>query len=223
MTPIAATRAALGILCLVTASGCSTYVEQISSADFAPVFPQDAAADRLATGSIYHHGAPGLFVSDRRASQVGDVLTIALNESFQASKSQTTSAAKSDSFSTALPAAIFGGFDGASMSTSSASNFNGEGSAAQSNSFTGLVTVSVVRVFPNDNLEILGQKKLTLNNGDEYIRVRGIVRPADIGAGNIVNSNRLANAEITYIGAGDLADSGKRGWLSRIISNVAPL
>ena len=50
-------------------------------------------------------------------------------------------------------------------------------SSNQSNSLTGLISVHVVRVFGNGNLEILGQKKLTLNNGDEYIRVSGIVRP----------------------------------------------
>ncbi|MDG1424996.1 MAG: flagellar basal body L-ring protein FlgH, partial [Paracoccaceae bacterium] len=73
------------------------------------------------------------------------------------------------------------------------------------------------------NLEILGQKKLTLNNGDEYVRVKGIVRPQDIGNGNIVNSNRLANAEITYIGAGELADTSRRGWLSKLFGVVSPI
>ena len=85
------------------------------------------------------------------------------------------------------------------------------------------MSASVVRVFDNGNLEVLGQKKLTLNNGHEYVRVRGMVRPQDIGAGNIVNSNRLANAEITYIGAGEIADTSKRGWLSKLVTAVSPL
>ena len=101
--------------------------------------------------------------------------------------------------------------------------FTGSGSASQSNAVTGLVSASVVRLYQNGNLEILGQKKLTLNNGDEYVRVKGIVRPQDIGNGNIVNSNRLANAEITYIGAGELADTSKKGWLSKVFSVVSPI
>ena len=83
--------------------------------------------------------------------------------------------------------------------------FSGSGSSAQSNSLNGQVSVHVVRVFQNGNLEILGQKKLTLNNGDEYIRVHGIVRPKDINEKNIVSSDRIANANIQYIGAGDIA------------------
>jgi flagellar L-ring protein precursor FlgH len=81
----------------------------------------------------------------------------------------------------------------------------------------------VVRVFQNGNLEILGQKKLTLSNGDEYIRVHGIVRPQDINALNVVSSDRIANANIQYVGAGDIASSGKKGWLTRILDTVDPL
>ena len=80
-----------------------------------------------------------------------------------------------------------------------------------------------MRRFSNGNLEVMGQKKLTLNNGDEYVRVSGIVRPQDIGVGNIVNSNRLANAQITYIGAGEVADTAKRGWLSKLITTISPI
>ena len=86
-----------------------------------------------------------------------------------------------------------------------------------------MVSASVVRLYANGNLQILGQKKLTLNNGDEYVRVSVIVRPQDIGVGNIVNSNRLANAEITYIGAGEVADTSKRGWLARLFTTVSPI
>ena len=80
-----------------------------------------------------------------------------------------------------------------------------------------------LEVYGNGNLEILGQKKLTLNNGDEYIRVSGIVRPRDISSDNIVPSDRIANADIDYIGAGDTAISGKKGWYSRFIENISPI
>jgi flagellar L-ring protein precursor FlgH len=81
----------------------------------------------------------------------------------------------------------------------------------------------VVRVFTNGNLEILGQKKLTLNNGDEYIRVSGIVRPRDISSDNIVQSDRIANADINYFGAGDTARSGRKGWYTKMLETITPL
>jgi len=80
-----------------------------------------------------------------------------------------------------------------------------------------------VRVFANGNLEIIGQKKLRLNNGDEYVRVRGIVRPKDISSDNVIKSERIADADIQYIGAGDIARSGKKGWYSQILDSVSPL
>lgn len=197
-------------------AGCSTYVENEASAQFQPVMPDGSYNDRPSNGSIYHPGVSGLFAVEQRASKVGDVLTIALNESFQATKSQTASADKSDNTTAQLPR-FLGANDPAFGVNQS---FAGSGAAAQSNTFTGLVTVSVVRVMSNGNLQVLGQKKLTLNSGDEYVRVSGIVRRSDISPANIVSSNRLANAEITYTGAGDIADTAKRGLLSRAVSSL---
>jgi flagellar L-ring protein precursor FlgH len=200
-------------------TACSTYVEDQASRAFQPVLPESTERSGPADGSIYHSGATGLFASQRRASNVGDVLTVALNESFQASKSQTASAGKTENVTAQLP-----GFLGLSdPQFGSTQAFEGTGAAAQSNSFTGLVTVSVMRVHGNGNLEVLGQKKLTLNNGDEYVRVSGIVRREDIGPSNVVNSNRLANAEITYIGAGDVADTGRRGLFPKLFSALNPV
>ena len=72
-------------------------------------------------------------------------------------------------------------------------------------------------------MEIAGQKKLTLNNGDEDVRLTGLIRPEDISATNTVQSNRIADAEIVYVGAGEIADSSRQGWLSRTMRNVSPM
>jgi flagellar L-ring protein precursor FlgH len=183
------------VLFCISLSACSTYVEELASDEFAPVFPEENDTEQVADGAIFDGNAQGLFASERKASKVGDILTISLNESFQATKSQSATSGKDDSFGVTLPKGVF----------------------------PNAVSTSVVRLYQNGNLEILGQKKLTLNNGDEYVRVKGIVRPQDIGNGNIVNSNRLANAEITYIGAGELADTSKKGWLSKVFSVVSPI
>ena len=69
----------------------------------------------------------------------------------------------------------------------------------------------------------MGQKMITLNNGNEYVRLRGVIRPEDISAGNAILSSQIADAKITYTGAGQVADTGQMGWLSRILRAVSPL
>ena len=118
-----------------------------------------------------------------------------------------------------------GGYDknAAGLNAGTTRSFSGSGNAAQSNSLTGFLTVMVTRVFDNGNMEIAGQKKLRLNNGDEYVRLTGLIRPEDITANNVVLSNRIADAEIIYVGAGELADSSRQGWLSRTMRAISPL
>ena len=209
-------------------SACSTYVEDVASEQFMPAIPDAVNEDKIVDGAIYSGKSKGLFATERKASKVGDILTVSLNESFNASKSQSAASGKTDNFGVTLPNGLLKdligrGVNDADYGFGATQTFNGTGTASQSNAITGLVSASVVRIFDNGNLEVLGQKKLTLNNGDEYVRVKGIVRPQDIGAGNIVNSNRLANAEITYIGAGEVADTAKRGWLGKFVTAVSPL
>jgi len=172
-------------------------------------------------GSIYQKDKGSLFAMEGRASRVGDILTVAFTESFQATKSQNASTSKSSTSSVTLPTAL-PPIDEL-FSTGADNSFSGSGSTAQSNSLSGSLSVHVVRVFGNGNLEILGQKKLVLNNGDEYIRVSGIVRPRDISAANVVQSDRIANAEINYIGAGDIARTGKKGWYTKLIETISPI
>lgn len=211
-----------------TMAGCSTYVENEASQAFAPIYPAAhvAADDGAPDGGIYKASSGGLFASDIRAREVGDILTVSLNETFTASKSQSASSAKTDSFDVTLPVglpnALTGGFSNGQLTSGTARNFAGSGDARQSNSLTGFLTVTVTRVFENGNMEIAGQKKLRLNNGDEYVRLTGLVRPEDITANNLVASNRVADAEIVYVGAGELADSSRQGWLSRSLRAVSP-
>ena len=92
----------------------------------------------------------------------------------------------------------------------------------QSNSLSGTLSATIVRVFPNGNLEIKGQKKLILNDGSEYLRLSGIVRPEDISANNTISSSNIADAQITYTNAGVYATSTKPGWLSKIFREITP-
>ncbi|GIR83899.1 MAG: hypothetical protein CM15mP85_05230 [Rhodobacterales bacterium] len=147
---------------------------------------------------------------EARAHRVGDILTVSFTESFQATKSQNAASSKTSENTVTLPT-VMGSYCRTPWVTLLSLDL-----LEQVHSLDQALLISqirfranicniVVRVYPNGNLEILGQKKLTLNNGDEYIRVSGIVRPRDISSDNIVQSDRIANADINYVGAGDTA------------------
>lgn len=214
----------LPIIFAVSLSACSTYVENRTSENFVPRYDEimPAQAAPRANGSIYKASAKtGLFTTDQRARSIGDILTVVFAEGYAAQKAQSMSANKSNAMNvTAMP------FDsnslGPKLGAGATSAFAGDGAATQSNSFTGMLSVSVIRVFENGNLEVAGQKRLTLNNGNEYVRARGIIRPEDISAGNLISSTKLADAEITYTGAGDVADTGRAGWASKLIMMALP-
>ena len=105
----------------------------------------------------------------------------------------------------------------------SGSTFAGESESTQSNSLSGSITVSVVDVLPNGYLKIRGEKRVRLNQGNEYVRLAGIIRPSDISPDNSVESTKIADATIMYTGEGALADANKIGWLARFfISAVFP-
>ena len=217
------TKLCYPLLVLLLAS-CSTQLEDRASVDFEPNIPiASKKVNKDKYGSIYSNSQKGLFATDRRASKVGDILTVSLSENFSASKSQSAKSAKKGELKFDFPNVMTAGADDGLFDSSSDQSFDGSGSAGQNNSLKGQLSVTVTKVFDNGNMEILGQKKLTLNNGDEYIRLLGVIRPEDIDNQNTVLSSRIANAKIAYTGAGDIADSSKKGWFAKLIDAVQPL
>tara|TARA_B110000037_G_scaffold20381_1_gene22005 strand:+ start:238 stop:900 length:663 start_codon:yes stop_codon:yes gene_type:complete len=213
----------ISILFLI--NGCSTYVEEAINAEFKPLTPSFEEFKKIppSNGSIYSGSSAGLFSSDRRAHKVGDILTVTLNETFSSSKSVSTASSKADAIGAEVgPTGLLRNFAGLGGSASKSNSFSGSGSAAQSNSLTGYLSVTVVRVFPNGNLQIKGQKKLRLTEGSEYIRINGIVRPQDITATNYVSSSQIAEANIEYVGAGSLANEARPGWGSQLFRALSP-
>ncbi|MGL5585984.1 MAG: flagellar basal body L-ring protein FlgH, partial [Plesiomonas sp.] len=98
-------------------------------------------------------------------------------------------------------------------------DFKGNSTSSQQNSLSGSITVLVYEVMPNGILRVRGEKWLRLNQGDEYIRLNGLVRVDDIDGSNRVPSQRLADARITYSGRGALSDSNSAGWLTRFFNS----
>jgi flagellar L-ring protein FlgH len=189
---------------------------------FAPVAPADLRAPVQNTGSIYQAGYDMRLFEDNKAARVGDILTIKLQESTQAKKSDDLNTKKDNNISVSAPSIM--GFALSALTGNDAKTelaakraFTGQGKADQSNSLEGNISVTVVEVLPNGNLRVRGEKRVTLNQGDEFIRLAGIVRPVDIHPDNTLTSDKVADVTIMYTGEGAMADASKMGWASRAI------
>ena len=206
-------------------NGCSTYVEEANNKQFKPLTPsfEEFNKDEPSNGSIYSTSSAGLFSSDRRAKKVGDILSVTLSETFSSNKAVTNSSGKTDNIGVEVgPTGIMRNFAGLGGSASKTNSFSGSMATNQSNSLSGTLSATVVRVFPNGNLEIKGQKKLRITEGTEYIRLTGIIRPQDISTSNSVSSAKIAEAQIEYVGAGILDSASKPGWGSAFFRAISP-
>ncbi len=192
---------------------------------FAPVAPSDLRPPVQNSGSIYQSGYDTRLFEDQTAKRVGDILTITLLEKTQAKKADDLNTKKENTMTAEAPS-MFGiaatTLTGQSLQSSlkSAKEFKGTGAADQSNSLSGNISVTVVELLPNGNLSVRGEKRVTLNQGDEFIRLSGIVRPVDINSSNIITSDKVADVTIMYVGEGAMADASKMGWLARILNSA---
>jgi len=205
-------------------SACDTLPKR--DPDFAPVQPADLRPPPQSNGAIYQAGYDMRLFEDHAARRVGDILTIKLKEATSAKKKADSSESKQANVSIKAPtlfgvaaATVFGHSPETEIDASR--TFQGQGDAQQSNSLTGDISVTVVEVLPNGNLKVRGEKRVALTDGDEFVRVSGIVRPIDIDTSNSLPSSKLADATIMYTGEGALADSAKVGWIGRIL--LSPL
>ena len=209
------------LVVLALLQGCAAQQPVMSSLspspDFAPVYPLAKDQTAPATGGIYGNRQSDAWFGRGRNYQIGDLITVMLNESTQADRSQKTDVSR-DASNTALPKGantLLGNvhpfFDALNLNAAKTAS-TGKGSAAQAASLTGSVTVTVTEILANGNLVVRGEKKLGLSEGTEVIQVAGVIRPQDIGPNGTVQSLRLANAQISYRGSGDLAAASKPGW-----------
>ncbi|WP_394242743.1 flagellar basal body L-ring protein FlgH [Vibrio astriarenae] len=179
----------------------------------------DYSLPAASAGSVYRDDYIWTLFQDRRAYRVGDILTVSLDEDTRSSKQANTNFGKSSS------AGISGGYDTGSRAGSGSGNlsgdrdFNGGSASSQRNSLSGSITVMVHEVLPNGVLRIKGEKWLRLNQGDEFIRLNGLVRVDDINNGNEISSQRVGDARITYSQSGILADANEAGWLTKLFVN----
>ena len=176
-------------------------------------------------GSIYNPGYAGrpLF-EDQRPRNVGDILTIVIQENVNATKSSGAGVNRSGTTSFDVPTAGFlsGLFGKVNLSANGANKFAATGGANASNTFSGVITVTVTGVLPNGNLMVSGEKQMLINQGNEFVRFSGVVNPNTISNLNAVYSTQVADAKIEYSAKGYIDESQNMGFLQRFFLNVAP-
>ncbi|WP_082022464.1 flagellar basal body L-ring protein FlgH [Enterobacter sp. Bisph1] len=187
----------------------------------------------VVNGSIYqtaqpiNYGYQPLF-EDRRPRNVGDTLTIVLQENVSASKSSSANASRDSKAKFGMdttPRYLEGLFGNAKadIEASGGNNFNGKGGANASNTFSGTLTVTVDQVLINGNLHVVGEKQIAINQGTEFIRFSGVVNPRTISGSNTVPSTQVADARIEYVGNGYINEAQNMGWLQRFFLNLSPM
>jgi flagellar L-ring protein precursor FlgH len=214
----------LFLLCvIVLLQGCVLEPPAIpDDPEYAPVISATARDEQRFQGSLYQSGRSTFLFEDRKAHRVGDILIIVLSESTNASKKAETEIDKKTAISIAAPTILGRSLSVGSTDLSAAvaqeRGFEGDASSDQSNSLQGTIAVTISNILPNGLMEVRGEKWMTLNSGEEYIRIKGLVRPEDIGPDNTILSSRVANARIAYSGTGDFANSNKQGWIARMFN-----
>lgn len=195
-----------------------------------PSYNLPSASDK-ASGSIFHTAnnarTSGRYIplfEDRRARSVGDTIIVTLNERTNASKKSGSNVDREGSMGLSvpdffgLPASILNNL---SAETKSTTAFKGDGASSSNNDFTGTITVTVIEVLPNGNLLVSGEKQIGINQGQEFIRLSGVINPIHV-MGNTVSSVQVADARIEYRANGYLDEAQTMGWLSRFFMNISP-
>ncbi|ADJ29050.1 flagellar basal body L-ring protein FlgH [Nitrosococcus watsonii] len=197
---------------------------------FAATRPVVAPPPQPSNGAIYHPGYEISLFTDFRAQRVGDVLTIVLEERTTGEKGSDTAIDRNTSYSLTNPTLLGSGVqfntpnwvplasnqnNSLEMAVKSKGAFSGSGDSSQNNRLSGHITVTVAEVLPNGNLVVRGEKVITINHGNEYIKISGIVNRRYINPDNTVSSLNLADARIAYVGDGATQEANRMGWLSR--------
>jgi len=212
-------------------AGCNSAPKR--DPEYAAVPPAAIPQPPQGNGSIFQAGFERSWFENVRARRIGDILLVNLVEDTEASHTNEGSVDRSNNTSIISPTFFGQGvsfnnpFSGnpynLGQSLQSDTAFEGDGENTQNNEFNGSISVTVTDVLSNGYLMVRGEKRIGMTGGNEYIRVSGTVRPEDIDINNTVESTRIADATLVYVGDGQVTDASKMGWLARFfISAVFP-
>lgn len=220
MRTIKAGFAALMATALFALAGCVTPPPE---PDYSATWPQPPPSPTAGNGAIYQAGHDIALFENAVARRVGDTLTIRLNERTNASKSSSTTTKKSTNAELTGPTVAgrpvtVNGTQVLAAGIDNKAEFDGQGDSRQSNQLQGDLSVTVAQRLANGNLLVRGQKWIAINQGREYVRIQGIVRPIDIDPDNSISSLKVADAMISYGAKGALADANRPGLLARFFN-----
>lgn len=212
----------------VLLSGCAQQQVAGPSPEYAPVTPAPVQTSVIPTGSIYDRAHADSWFGEKTSYQIGDVITVILDESMASDSTATNEASRTTTTDVLSPAQLArlgsaGGLlsnDADPIATELSSS--GSGETEQSASLTGTMTAQVVQVYANGNLQIRGEKIVNFSSGSEVIQVQGIIRPQDVQPDNTVQSKRIASAQISYKGIGQNANASRTPWGTNVLMSIWP-
>jgi flagellar L-ring protein FlgH len=164
--------------------------------------------------SLYDEKTYRPLTADNKAFRIGDVLTVQVFENSSASTSADTGTSRKNGIAAEL------GHRGTTVAQTSigvSGDFEGGGRTQRANRLLVTLSVSVREILPNGDLRVGGEQTLTVNQEPQRVTLEGRVRPVDISDANIVLSTRLADAKITYVGEGDIAERNQRPWWRKLM------
>ena len=217
----------IALFCLVFFFSCGSAQEKRTVFTF-PSPPPEVKPQPPSPGSLFS-GYENLF-SDPKARNVGDFVTIKVYENLSGTGSVQSSSAKQSSFDINVnkPTVLGNKVPGSSrdpllnFSTSPKVDFAGKGATARNARLIATISARVVKVYPNGDLYVVGEKVIRINDDVQVLRISGIVRPEDIAPDNSVPSSKVANMYVEYNGKGYIAENQKPGWLARFLMKIWP-
>ena len=215
--------ASLGLLL----SGCETMPKPVK-VDFAEARPAPlpmVAAPRPASGSLFQAVSYRPAFEDPRARNIGDTITIQIVENVTASQVSKSTSNRSTSMDAGISAApLISAMDIANLKVGAAStnDFSGKGGTESANTFAGTITATVVEVLANGHMVVMGEKQIGVNQNVDVLRFSGTVDPKAVQPGNVVSSNKVANARMESRGRGAQAEAQTVGLLTRFFFSFLP-
>ncbi len=220
-------RNTFSLIAVLLLSACASSIPPTIVTQPTSVRPMAQPQVAVGRGSIYQAATARSLFEDRLARHMGDNLTVLIEEQINASSNSANKAERTSENSTEVDVNASSNFfrgilGGLALDTQSTNKHDGKGTASSSNSFRGQITAQVVDVLANGNLVIAGEKQVNIRGEISYLRVSGIVNPADVKAGNVVSSNKIAEARIEEMGSGTIASADRAGWLQRFFFSFLP-
>jgi flagellar L-ring protein precursor FlgH len=181
--------------------------------------------------SLWHDEISKPMFADKRATSVGDIITIVVSETSTASKNNGTKTEKQSSLSAAITSFLYpvtatglltkkGQLP--AMAYNSDIKHDGSGSINNSETVVAKVAVRIVDVLPNHNFVVEGRRETAFSGEKQTIILRGTVRQDDVTSFNTVFSYNVADATIQIIGKGSVSDTQRKGWFTRIWDKLTP-